>query len=122
MDDTFTSSPSLTEDVVATFRALSRLAYFLASATLRFSTWAVTFATLTLPRVAYSVLSWGAVFTLQLNFTKVAITVGLGATILSYVWKVRYLNRSVRARAGRWSARGPDQGLTCRAVSLGTHT
>ncbi len=93
MDDRFTAAPSLTEDVVATFQALSRLAYFLGSATLRLSTWVVTFATLTLPRTAYSVLSWGAVFTLQLNFTKVAITIGIGATILSYVWKVRYLNR-----------------------------
>ena len=93
MDDSFAPSPSITEDVIATFHALSRLVYFLAAATLRVSTWAVTFATLTLPRVAYSVLSWGAVFTLQLNFTKVAITIGIGATILSYVWKVRYLNR-----------------------------
>jgi len=93
MESPLRASPSLTEDILSTFHALSRLVYFVASATLRISTWVVTFATLTLPRVAYSVLSWGAVFTLQLNFTKVAITVGLGATVLSYVWKVRYLNR-----------------------------
>ena len=49
--------------------------------------------TLTLPRWAFFILSWGATVTLQLNFTKVAISLIVGATILSYVWKVRYLNR-----------------------------
>jgi lysophospholipid hydrolase len=49
--------------------------------------------TMTVPRWAFLIVSWGATITLQLSFTKVALTMALGATILSYAWKVKYLNR-----------------------------
>ena len=48
---------------------------------------------MTLPRWAFLVLSWGATVTLQLNFTKVAIFLFFATTVLSYAWKVKYLNR-----------------------------
>ncbi|KAK4057788.1 phosphatidylcholine and lysophosphatidylcholine phospholipase [Microbotryomycetes sp. JL221] len=55
--------------------------------------WIVGFVTMTLPRWAFIILSWGATVTLQLNFTKVAVTLFIATTILSYAWKVKYLNR-----------------------------
>nr|CRX79253.1 hypothetical protein ls5931a1_00061 [Leucosporidium scottii] len=85
--------PTLSEDLMATLNAASRLTYFVLSHAYSTATALVAFVTLTLPRWAFFVLSWGATVTLQLNFTKVAISLALGATVLSYVWKVRYLNR-----------------------------
>lgn len=81
------------EDLVQTLSSLLRLTSFLVVHLYALSAWIVAFVTLTLPRVVYSVLSWGATFTLRLNFTKVAVTLFLGGSALSYVWKVRYLNR-----------------------------
>jgi lysophospholipid hydrolase len=81
------------QDLVATAHSVVRLAYFILSVSLSLSAQLVHFTTLTLPRIAFNVLSWGATFTLTLNFTKVLVTVLLGGTVLSYIWKVRYLNR-----------------------------
>lgn len=78
---------------MATFHSIVRLAYFILSWAISISAALATFATLTIPRYAYAILSWGATFTLRLDFTKVAVTLLVGGTALSYFWKVRYLNR-----------------------------
>lgn len=101
------------QDLLVTAQSVVRLAYFILSWTLSLSAQLASFCTLTLPRVVYDILSWGATLTLTLNFTKVATTLILGGTVLSYIWKVRYLNRytslkEVSMRRGSMATR-PDR-------------
>lgn len=91
-------SPSPLDDILSTLSSLLRLSYFLLSHLAHLSTVLLHFVSIKLPIILYSVLSWGATVTLKLNFTKVAIGVGVVGTVLSWVWKVRYLNRYTKLR------------------------
>lgn len=95
MDDALpvVTGPTLQQDIINTTQSIFRLVSFLLQLTYSISSFVVTFATLTVPRFAFSVLHWGATFTLQLNFPRLFVTLVIGGTILSYIWKVRYLNR-----------------------------
>ncbi|KAK4055464.1 phosphatidylcholine and lysophosphatidylcholine phospholipase [Microbotryomycetes sp. JL201] len=88
-----TAAPTITEDVYAAISLWTRLSLWSIHKIAALTAWIVGLVTLTLPRWAFIVLSWGATVTLQLNFTKVAITLFIATTILSYAWKVKYLNR-----------------------------
>lgn len=92
----FTSLPSTTgplEDVVVAVSSTLRLALYLLSWAYSAAFTLASFATLTTPRIVYSILSWSVLFSLRLDITKVVALILVGATILSYIWKVRFLNR-----------------------------
>lgn len=86
-------SPSFGEDVLSVTKASYRLTIVTLSFVAGLVSRTLAWLTFSLPRFVYAVLSWGATFTLRLNFAKVAISLLIGTTILSYAWKVRYLNR-----------------------------
>lgn len=83
------TSPTLTEDLFSFLNILSSSAALAYSVSARVA----AFATLTLPRVLYSVLHWSFAFSLKLDFAKVALLSLFLSSVLSYVYKVRYLNR-----------------------------
>lgn len=101
--------PTLAEDLINTSQSVIRLLTFVLSVVLNLSASVASFTTLTLPRIVYSILHWGATFTLQLNFPRLFVSLVIGGTILSYIWKVRYLNRCVREQEQRGSE---GQGVT----------
>ena len=96
MDDALpvVTGPTLQQDVVKTAQSILRIVAFVLQLTYSISTSVVAFVTLTLPRIAFSILHWGATFTLKLDFPRLFVTLVIGGTTLSYIWKVRYLNRS----------------------------
>ncbi|SCZ99364.1 BZ3500_MvSof-1268-A1-R1_Chr7-2g09501 [Microbotryum saponariae] len=87
------AAPTASEDFILALNSILRLTYYVLSWSASASAHLAAFVTLTLPRWAFLVLHWGATITLRFNFMSVIITLFIGATILSYVWKVRYLNR-----------------------------
>ncbi|KAM0789045.1 hypothetical protein ACM66B_003110 [Microbotryomycetes sp. NB124-2] len=95
---TATAAPTITEDFYAAVSLWTRLSLWSIHKVAALTAWVAAFVTLTLPRWAFFILSWGATVTLQLNFTKVAVTLFLATTILSYAWKVKYLNRYTTLR------------------------
>ncbi|KAM0746509.1 patatin-domain-containing protein [Meredithblackwellia eburnea MCA 4105] len=100
--------PTLWEDLNTTTHSLLRLLKFLITWCISISSQIVAFATLSLPRYLYSVLYWGTTFTLQLNFTRLFVLLIIGGTILSYIWKVRYLNRYTTLKEAPLT---PDEGF-----------
>ncbi|KDE07905.1 hypothetical protein MVLG_01815 [Microbotryum lychnidis-dioicae p1A1 Lamole] len=87
------AAPTASEDFILALNSTLRLTYYVLSWLASASAHLAAFVTLTLPRWAFLILHWGATITLRFNFMSVVITLFIGATILSYVWKVRYLNR-----------------------------
>lgn len=81
------------EDVLDIITSCFRLSLFLLSWTYTASLKLIAFVTLTTPRLVYSILSWSVLFSLRLDITKVVALVLVGTTILSYIYKVRFLNR-----------------------------
>lgn len=81
------------EDVFVAVSSCWRLVLYLLSWVYTGTLALISFVTLTTPRLVYSILSWGVVFSLRLDVTKVAALLLVGGTILSYVYKVRFLNR-----------------------------
>ncbi|GAA5957475.1 hypothetical protein JCM21900_002678 [Sporobolomyces salmonicolor] len=58
----------------------------------------ISFLTLRVPYYTFTILHWGATLTFRLDTFKIAVFLVVLSTVLSYVWKVRYLNRYTELR------------------------
>lgn len=91
LTEALSAAPSPLDEVLNTAHALLRFFLFLSYWFYTFSRWLIAFATLTLPRYAYNILSWN--LSLRIDFTKAASIILVTSTILSYAYKVKFLNR-----------------------------
>ena len=85
------ATPSPFQELTHSLSSILRLCSFLFYWAYRLSLALGRFATLDLPLIVYAILSWN--LSLRLDFKKVASLLVIGGTVLSYVYKVRFLNR-----------------------------
>ena len=86
-----TPIPSPFQELTHSISSILRLCSFLFYWAYRLSLALGRFATLDLPLIVYAILSWN--LSLRLDFTKMFTLLVIGGTVLSYVYKVRFLNR-----------------------------
>ncbi|GAA6055892.1 hypothetical protein JCM3770_002347 [Rhodotorula araucariae] len=89
---------SLSHDLSVLWTLVSRFALWALHKAVAWSTRILAFATLTVPSSLFALLHYSASLTFQLTFVKILGFVAIIATIASYVWKVRYLNRYTELR------------------------
>ncbi|GAA6035727.1 hypothetical protein JCM8097_005671 [Rhodosporidiobolus ruineniae] len=90
--------PTLSHDLLTAWDLSSRLGVWTLGTVYSLSTQLLTFLTLTLPTRLFSLLHFSAALTFRLTFLKIALFLLVVSTALSYVWKVRYLNRYTELR------------------------
>ncbi|GAA5859717.1 hypothetical protein JCM8547_006997 [Rhodosporidiobolus lusitaniae] len=89
---------TLAHDLLTAWDLVSRLAVWSVMWAYSLSTQLLTFLTLTLPTSLFSLLHYSASLTFHLTFLKLLGFFLVLSTALSYVWKVRYLNRYTELR------------------------
>ncbi|BGP47447.1 phosphatidylcholine and lysophosphatidylcholine phospholipase [Rhodotorula kratochvilovae] len=89
---------SLSHDLSVLWTLVSRFALWTLHKAVAWSTRVLGFVTLTVPSSLFALLHYSASLTFQLTFVKILAFVAFIATIASYVWKVRYLNRYTELR------------------------
>ncbi|GAA5909018.1 hypothetical protein JCM6882_004969 [Rhodosporidiobolus microsporus] len=90
--------PSLAHDLLTAWDLVSRLGVWIITWAYSLSTRLIAFVTLALPAHLFNLLHFSASLTFRLTFLKVAGFVLIVSAGLSYVWKVRYLNRYTELR------------------------
>ncbi|GAA5864459.1 hypothetical protein JCM1840_000507 [Sporobolomyces johnsonii] len=77
---------------------LYNVLYYVLSHLYSLSRQLISFLTLRVPYYTFTILHWGATLTFRLDTFKIAVFLVVLSTVLSYVWKVRYLNRYTELR------------------------
>ncbi|GAA5933617.1 hypothetical protein JCM3775_003753 [Rhodotorula graminis] len=89
---------SLAHDLEVLFNLVSRFVVWALHTGIAWSTRVLAFATLTVPTALFSLLHYSASLTFHLTFVKILAFLLILTTIVSWIYKVRYLNRYTQLR------------------------